>query len=226
MSFRTSRGGSPEVYIRELGKAATVRPEDCLMLGNHLKANVLDRTSRGVDVEGRAFASYSTKGPYYYYPTKLSARGRRAKNVLSAYGRSGHAAEAETLATEQGSRRRAAQRLHRKLGKEGTRTRVGIKFESYAAFKRALGRFLVDLTGPRAPHMLQGLMVRALDGAVGFVLGIYGEPALRARGHQEGNPKCNLPQRKFLGATQDDRKSMLGLLSSVVHGRIKSVIGR
>jgi hypothetical protein len=157
------------------------------------RTRILERTARGVDYSGRPFAPYSTNGPYYYYPngrvgtSKFSDRQNRA----------------------------AASRLKRKLvAKSGTnaaggirltRSGKGIVFDSYAAFKAWLGRSVVDLFGPRAPHMLQAMLVKVGSGIVTEGrIGIYGQEADRASGHQYGARR--LPQRKFLGASVEDKE--------------------
>jgi len=168
------------------------------------RTRILERTARGVDVDGSPFKPYSTKGPYYYYPngrvgtSKFSDRQNRA----------------------------AASRLKRKLqrgsvvsdgGVKLTKSGKGLRFDSYAAFKRWLGRSVVDLFGPRAPHMLQALVIRVTGSPVTEGrIGIYGAEASRASGHQYGTKR--LPQRRFLGASADDRK----LVISDVLGRIKA----
>ena len=96
-----------------------------------------------------------------------------------------------------------AKRMRRRLG-EGSLTRsgTGLRFESYAAFKRALGRAGVDLRGPSAPHMLQAIVVK-VQGGQAFV-GIYDDfAAAKASGHNDGiHP--TLPRRQFFEASQDD----------------------
>jgi hypothetical protein len=97
-----------------------------------------------------------------------------------------------------------------------------IKFSSYAAFKQALGRSGVDLTGPRAPHMLQAIEVRAGGSRAGindqsggsdapcseFAIGIYSsEKAAIASGHNNGTQ--HLPKRKFLGTSAFDLKQLV-----------------
>lgn len=153
------------------GKVPLMRT-DLEVAGQREKTRIIQRTLRGVDFQGRKFAPYSTNGPIYVYP--------QHRGTVKA-------------------RRAAAQRLYRQLGKRGTgaqRTRLGIRFDSYAAYKASLGRSpgVVDLYGPRAPHMLQAIVVRVEGDTI--ILGIYGEEALRASGHNEGIPG-RLPQRRF-----------------------------
>lgn len=112
-----------------------------------------------------------------------------------------------------------------------TLTRFGIKFGSYFEFKKALGRMGVDLRGARSPHMLQAIAVKTGnrqfaifgDQSVGgandmpnpadeLVLGIYGEAAARATGHNKGrenDPGATVPQRRFFGASASDAKQMI-----------------
>lgn len=113
----------------------------------------------------------------------------------------------------------------------GKRTRAGIKYPSYRAFKQALGRSGVDLTGPRAPHMLQALVVKAQGLTAGpstpqansqtqpcsnVEIGFYGQEAARARGHNEGAGK--LPKRRFFAASQED----LRIGAAIIAGRVRA----
>jgi hypothetical protein len=113
--------------------------------------------------------------------------------------------------------------VHRKTNHDGQ----GIRFDSYADFKRSLGRLNVDLRGPRAPHMLQAFAIgTGIERTVGadldlpldakprpaqqVIIGIYGEEAGRATGHNTGiNPRWKKKhQRRFLGASENDLKAM------------------
>lgn len=185
----------------DIEKSAMVTVGDLLYAGQRQKSRILQRTSQGLDWQGTAFAPYSLSGPIYYYP---SAKGNR---------------------------KAAAQRVARKLGvsRQGSeaakRTGLGIKFSSYAALKAAFGRSGVDLRGISGPHMLQALVARVNgilsqeeDGSSPrydrttasdpvIVLGVYGDEAERASGHQTGTK--HLPQRKFLGANAKDQSQMI-----------------
>ncbi len=142
------------------------------------RRRILERVEqRGEDVHGNKFAPYSTRGPTYIYPEGHKAgRGRKA----------------------------AASRLAKKLGLgRSTVTRTGgIKFESYAAYKQALGRSAVDLTG--AHRRMLGQLVVAKVTTDSAAIGIYGEAARRATGHQKGSPKSHLPRRHWLGFTAQE----------------------
>lgn len=152
------------------------------------KTRILERTARGVDFENRPFAPYSTKGPYYYTP--------------SSAGKGDHA--------DHTRRMRSRDRFAKKLGiSKPTVKGFAIRFDSYAAFKSALGRAGgVDLTGVSAPHMLQAIIAKVTgDGGSGEfsgTLGIYGDEALRASGHNQGNPARGLPQRRFFDSSKQD----------------------
>ncbi len=80
-------GGQPmEVLIGGLDRETQVREPDILYALNRQKTRILERTARGVDINGQAFVPYSSKGPYYYYPGKASkgrgaAAGRTAKKL-------------------------------------------------------------------------------------------------------------------------------------------------
>ena len=132
----------------------------------------------------------------------------------------------------------------KEIGGKKTRDGQGIKFENYGAFKASLGRAGVDLQGPRAPHMLQSIVVGTTFervSAIGpggnepryglndrpqpadtVVIGIYGDEAGRATAHNTGeNPRWkSRHQRRFLGASPSDVTAMVNDIA----GRIKSRI--
>jgi hypothetical protein len=124
------------------------------------------------------------------------------------------------------------------------KTGKGLKFSSYAALKAAFGRLTVDLRGLVAPHMLQAMVVRVLEFFLGsdtntfqplptvsiepateFTIGVYGTEAERARGHQKGNPRTHLPQRKFLGANDRDKTLMVNDILSRMAARVRNALG-
>eukprot|EP00456_Euglypha_rotunda_P039308 TRINITY_DN30251_c0_g1_i2.p1 TRINITY_DN30251_c0_g1~~TRINITY_DN30251_c0_g1_i2.p1 ORF type:complete len:163 (+),score=35.56 TRINITY_DN30251_c0_g1_i2:172-660(+) len=123
------------------------------------KERILERTARGLDFNGLPFHPYNSTRPYYDYPGKGTAN--RGANRATAFRKVSKGGIAEHLfdATDK-----------RAYGYE-KRGRLGIKYASYGAFKAALGRSWVDLTGARAPHMLQALVVR-VKGMIGSI-GIY-----------------------------------------------------
>ena len=186
--------------VAALREAATPTEADLRWVGEQQKSRILDRTRRGLNVDGVPFTGYTTNGPYYYYPNK---------------GWAGVTVPAE-------KRGESAARLRRKLGGAGTRTPLGIKFANYGAFKWSLGRSTVDLTGPKAPHMLQSLMVK-VEGLL-IRIGIYGPEAARAQGHNEGT--ATLPQRKFLGVGVDDWRQIFTDLMTRVSARARGAISR
>jgi hypothetical protein len=179
-------GGRVVENPRALVEAELPTKADVLYALERQKARILDRTARGVDFEERPFAPYSTKGPYYYTP--------------STAGKGDHADHTRRV--------RARDRFAAKLGLKKPAVRGhAIRFESYAAFKASLGRVGVDLTGVRAPHMLQAIVAKVQEdgrGAFSGTLGIYGDEALRASGHQAGNPSRGLPQRRFFDSSRQD----------------------
>lgn len=168
-----------------------INEKDLLFAAERQKARIIDRTAKGLDFEGKAFAPYKDTGRPYYY-----------------YAQSGGSANA---------RIRAATRLHGTLGRSYgatlTKSRKGIKFPNYAAFKRWLGRkgSTVDLTGPRAPHMMQSLVATVKPTGLGMfriVIGIYDEEKARiAEGHNKGVPG-RLPKREFMGFSREDVKEI------------------
>jgi hypothetical protein len=225
MSFTDDRGRDAGRFFEELERVSQPTVGDLLYAGNGLKSRILLRTERGVDFQGRPFAPYSSSRPYYYYPSRgakyrKAAVSRQFKKVLA-----------------------------------GKRTSVGIKYDGgYAEFKlRGLGRSNVDLRGPKAPHMLQAIVVTS-DGvrlavqarrtnafttgngggtqnqqpplnsdpqpARQLIIGIYGDEADRAEGHNEGTG--SLPRRRFFDASDRD----IELMQEDIADRIEARWGR
>lgn len=208
-SFQTSAKGDPVRLVQELFGRVLPDETDVEAALENQRTRILERTAQGVDYRGVPFAEYSQNGPFYYYPSTQKGRSfRPGAKLLQAIwaGQSSFRAEYFKVL------RAAAKRFQTKLGDGAMDTAQtpggGIRFASYADFKAALGRTVVDLTGPRAPHMLQALVVKMRSGLEGAI-GIYGPEAARASGHHEGNPKVKLPKRRFLDASAEDQKAML-----------------
>ena len=189
-SFQTDDGENGADFIRRITlEAESTTVGDLLYAGNRQKARILDRTARGIDFQGRRFAPYSTRGPYYSYPGKRSQNRGASRGVR-----------------------------WRSTGRVGRKTRLGIKYDNYGAFKRAIGRSHVDLRGANTPHMLQAIVVMSDGVKVGerrqiplrgfnrpgkrLAVGIYGNEAERAEGHNEG--AGNLPRRRFFDVSDSD----------------------
>jgi hypothetical protein len=195
-------GGSPVARILRLRKELEPTAEDMLYAANRQKARILDRTGKGRDVEGKAFAPYSENGPYYYNPN--GRLGKAQKQISDK------------------SQKAAARRFLNKITTKGERAKSGapavsrtgrsIRFESYAAFKKWLGRATVDLRGPRSPHMLQSLIVVARS-AVEAVIGIYGDTAARASANNE--------KRRFFGFSKSDARAIAQDLRTRITARLK-----
>lgn len=139
------------------------------------------------------------------------------------------------------NRQAAAKRAAKKVG--GQATRVGVKFKSYADFKRSLGRSTVDLLGARAPHMLQAIVVKVgglllgSDRVSGLIasggirglsaeapvttaaIGIYGPEAERAEGHNSGSGR--LPKREFFGASEEDARLIAEDIGANLRARLR-----
>lgn len=222
VEFRTSRGGDPVHLAVRLGQALQPTAEDIQGALQNQRARILERTARGTDFAEKPFAPYSTKGPFYYYPSTEKGLSflpsARALRAIWA-GRSTFRGEYFKVLGA------AAQRFARKVTPNGgTTPGGGVKFDSYATFKASLGRGAVDLTGPRAPHMMLAVVVRvrsALEGAIG----IYGPEAARASGHHDGVPKKNLPKRRFLDASGSDRDAMIADIVDSAEARARKVLG-
>jgi len=234
-SFRTASGGDPVEYILSLSQGILPTEGDCLYAAQRQRTRIVERTLQGVDVDGAPFEPYSTDGPYYYYPngrvgnSKFTAKQNKAavKRLLRKL-----APVLETRSEYQG---------YEGLGGVPTRSGQGIRFESYADFKASLGRAGVDLVGAKAPHMIQSISVKVNgqdfgleDTSAGlggrrsesteFVLGIYGEPAGRASGHNTGiNPRWKRThQRHFFGASAADIEAIKDDLLARVTARLKA----
>jgi hypothetical protein len=226
MSFRrTSNTSDAEIKLYLSFDIKDVYPTegDMLYALERQKTRILTRTARGVDFQERTFAPYNTTRPYYYYPSGPVGRIRST-----------------------GEKSRAKAGVKRFAGKLGrtksaiSRSGLGLKFPSYAAFKfDYLGRQNVDLTGPRAPHMLQSIVSEA-GGSTFFQsvnpglnafpnqaltgsIGIYGDPGIRAGAHNEGTRY--LPQRQFFASSDKDNTAFGNDLKTRVQNRLNVKYG-
>ena len=221
LTARITGGGtlqSVEVNVED----AEITEGDVLYALQRQRAKILRNTEAGLDVDGQPFAPYNTNRPYYWYPA----------------GKVGKTRDAAELKREKSNVTRAA----RKLGGKKSRSGLGVRFDSYDAFKRqGLGRKGVDLRGPRAPHMLQEIVTRTggtelnvnQSVEVGLfdkakpvtegVIGIYGDAAKRASGHNSDNnrPK-GMPRRHFLGASEEDERRFAGDIVSRAGERLRN----
>ena len=221
-TFTSPGGGSPTEFILNVARDAVPTEGDALYAGQRQRTRILERTVRGVDVDGNPFEPYSENGPYYYFP---NGRTGRTKAEIKR----NKAAVSRLLRRMADTNDRAYSVGVDLNGTGGSKTRggQGIKFASYGDFKRSLGRIGVDLRGPRAPHMLQAIAVGAgFERVVGddmglsltdratpatvLTIGIYGEEAGRAEGHNSGfSPRWKTRhQRRFLGASEADLQAM------------------
>lgn len=223
-SIRLAGGGPVEILELELHDVLPTEG-DLLAAGQHKRSRILRLTDRGDDVDGRPFAAYNSTRPYYFYPAGPGSLKRNDAELKR--------------------NKAAVKRFARKVGRTKaavTRSGLGIRFPSYDAFKHTyLGRSNVDLRGPRAPHMLQALVVRAgsieqagEDRQVGlndhpatatdFSVGIYGQEAIRANGlNSEDRPK-GMPQRRFIGSSERDTFELSNLIVRRVARRMKDKI--
>lgn len=214
--FRTASGGDPVAHVLKIRGALQPTKEDLLYAGQRQRTRILERTARGVDADEHPFKPYSANGPFYFNPNgRLSSEAREKVSEKSQKGAARRFLN--KITTKEERKKDGAPRL--------SRTKRTVKFESYAAFKKWLGRSVVDLRGAKAPHMLQAITI-TVKGAAGLfkgagelVLGIYGEAAARAQGHNEGTKR--LPQRKFFAASEKDMK----LIVRDVYARIRARLG-
>lgn len=232
--IKTPTGQTLMNYVQGIINAVEVTEEDLLYAGERFKADMLERTAKGIDVNGKPFAPYSTKGPYYFYP---GDRGSRPSTQFMGNKAAGLGMSKSAIKGAIAREIKSRDRFYRKIGLKGQYSTfnlggmgtgegsagktfaAGIKFSSYAAFKASLGRSNVDLMGPFAPHMLQKIVVSSRS--MVLIVGIYDdESAAIAKGHNEG--AGNLPQRRFFDVSSSD----VGMMQQAVLDRIAARIER
>lgn len=198
-TFTTESGADGLTALQlEIRRLTTITVGDIQFVGQFLRSEILQRTARGLDVNGAPFAPYSTKGPYYFYPNGQRSEVRHARAT-------------------------AAKNRFKTAGGSGERTPYGIRYASYAAAKEAHGASVVNLFGmEQHTHMLNTMVVKvdgqAMEDALGptgselsafeniaparrLSIGFYGPEAERAKGHNEGVPG-KLPQREFMALNE------------------------
>jgi phage gpG-like protein len=211
ITFRAKGSGDPAARLSKLAKAIMPTQDDLLYAAQRQRTRILERTARGVDVDEHPFKPYSEKGPYYHNPNgRLSSSAREKVPDKTQKGAARRFLNKVT--TKEERKKDGAPRL--------SRTKRTVRFESYAAFKKWLGRSVVDLRGAKAPHMLQAIVTKAKDAAT-VVIGIYGEAAARARGHNDGNEETRLPQRRFFGFSKSDAKAIKADVWARMRARIR-----
>ena len=205
-TFKTRTGKDPVQYWLDIVSAVKPTAADAHYALEMQKSRILTRTAAGVDVDGQPFAPYNSTRPVYWHPgagskTSTASRDRTFNKLAGVAGKTSFSIDASAF----GAKGRAVV-----TGQYAVKSRnAGIKFSSYAAFKASLGRTVVDLFGPRAPHMLQEIVTLVRSGASGaleLVIGIYNDAAVRASAHNFGTK--NLPRRHFFGANTNDIKLM------------------
>ena len=250
----TGPGGQPaSAFIRRLILAARPTAGDCLLAGQIGRSNIRKRTLAGESAEGAGFVPYSEKGPFYFYPNKDavgSIRGASATvlkaRATAAKGRWG------ALRLGKGVKSLTGSSLKRGGLFGASRTRVGIKFASYAAAKAAHGGDTVNLYGmEQHPHLLDGMIVKAGSAMsdpsqemqdFGFAqneasmlnsVSAYSEPCdafyigvydeRSARGRGHNDGTSRLPRRHWLGLSEADMIIMRG---TVIKRQQARMIGR
>lgn len=226
--FKSSNGRDPEEVILEVRRNLIPLREDLLYAGQRQNERIHEKTADHRDVDGNEFEPYDTTRPYYFRPWDTPSIGRGRKGVSLADRRK---------KVPELSRNASASRFLRKLGGttsggKGTLRHKGvgvgeihshesdtIKFASYAAFKAALGRSGVDLTGPHAPHMMQAIQVSATGNEIRLSIEDPQKAAI-ATGHNTGETKGG-KQRRFFGASSHDVKQMLADIYSSIVARNK-----
>lgn len=228
-TYGKKKGSETDAVFANMENAARPTVGDLLYVGQRQRSRILERTARGLDMDERPFAPYSRKGPIYYYPGK-NAKNRRAavNSVAKQIGMKGN--NPKTFTAKGWKEAHTVQK-----------TRLGLKFSSYAALKAAFGRYFVDLRGLKAPHMLQAIIIRVgefvasdflplptarIEASDTLKIGIYGPESERASGHQTGVPKRNLPKRKFLGLNQRDKTLILADVVARMRARVRAALGQ
>jgi hypothetical protein len=180
-----------------IDKGPIIQAGDLLYAMDRQADRIYDRTvHQNVDFAGNSFTPYNDTHPYYWYP--FGSLGSRQYARLKSVR--GLAQKHDTKSTPSG----------------------GIRFDSYAAFKRALGRVGVDLFGPSDPHMMNAMAIFVngvyfpLHGgnydnyyvpATSIVLGIYGPKGKLAEFHNTG--MGSNPERRFFAISSQDRDDIL-----------------
>ena len=220
----------------QLGNALDITEGDFLVLLQEQRSRILERTQRGVDYNNAPFAPYNDTRRYYWYPAGPVGKQRSA-----------HQLKRDKAAVTRAGRSLGMQ-FRTKADKEQnlTRSGLGLKFQSYRAFKfEYMGRSTVDLYGPRAPHMLQSMMIKAgsmTDEGATFLessgqdptavsspvseatLGIYGDAGTRATGHNSDDRPKGMPLRRFFAVSDEDQRKMVSTLEARIERRLKARI--
>lgn len=219
-----------------LGDAFEVTEGDLLVIMQEQKSRILERTSRGLDYNEQPFAGYNDTRRVYWYPAgpvgkqRSPQQHKRDRNAVIRAGRT------------VGMSFRTKEDREKNL----TRSGLGLKFKSYRAFKfEYLGRSTVDLYGPRAPHMLQSIAIKAgsmtdenagqfatagLDPGANVKpasegkMGIYGEAGARASGHNSDDRPRGVPLRRFFAASDSDQTKMGETVAHRIARRLEAKI--
>lgn len=232
MSSASTRAGYQRTV--DLGDLLEFTEGDLLVLLQEQRSRILERTARGVDYQNIPFASYNDERPFYWYPAGPVGRNRsesQLKRDKAAVTRAGRSL---------GMSFRTKEQRDQNLSRSG----LGLKFRSYRAFKfEYLGRSTVDLYGPRAPHMMQSMVIKAgslteqsieyaaqanvdLDQnptpATEGTLGIYGEAGDRASGINSDDRPKGMPLRRFFAVSTDDEQAMAETTANRIARRMQA----
>lgn len=211
-------GVTQKVFLKRLAKALQPTVGDLVSAMQIQHRKIQERTARGVDADSRRFTPYDNKRPYYWYPDGVT-KGQKSLTRSQRQSRNRFFKQAsireQTL---------TGNSLKRGSVRKTNKTKKGIKFPSYAAFKRSFGRTVVDLFGIRGnkQHMLLSMVVKAgsfsqkADKGKNIVdasrlpakaneatLSVVGEPVERARAHNTGVGK-RAKKRTFLAWGADE----------------------
>jgi phage gpG-like protein len=162
----------------ESAKASRAQVEQGMQ---QVRSNTINRMNAGVDINQEAFAPYSEKGPWYQKVGGGTDK-RKKTNAKAFLRRIGVKQNLEIYVTAGGS----------------------IRWPSYAAYKAYKGQSTPNLL--ESGQLQQAVVVAVQETPDGFeaTIGVYGEPAIRGQGHNEGVETSKLPQRKFFGFNDQD----------------------
>lgn len=199
--------GNADAIARRILSLTEIQPGDAKALAEIKRADILQSTARGLDANDNALAPYSDKGPVY----------------IDLGGRAGGSKRSSRASKVRATRNRV--RRGRKVTPFGSTTPGGrLKAKSYKWFKASwLGRAAVDLTGARAPHMMQAIVSR-LTGrtAEGERAEIsFQDPQKEeiASGHQRGAGR--LPRRPFFEFGRNDVRELTQRWLDMTRGRLR-----
>ena len=209
--------------LRRMPNEVKLDAGDKLYVGERQRARILERTGRGVDVDGQAFRPYSKRRFYWSPNSRMRAHLNKRVGNLRA-GESIRVHEEIERRTKRSVKRyfrifTKGEKFKKGAAPYVTASGMSICFPGgYDQFKRSLGRSAVDLRGVSAPHMLQAIQVRPTGD--GVKLGIFGEKGALAAKHNTGK---GAPKREFFGVSRKDERDAAADALGRVRAKLKGV---